>query len=283
MTLHGVVCSYPLAAASQKKTLGNAPCPNIVHPLNLVFRSRLHCNCAIFNESLQKAPRHCYVLQNNVFKAFIVFIFFAACRRQEESQGHTSLHQSARYWWDQVSFLPWNFSDGFLKRPRSKFDSLCNQVILYQQPLMGTVCLSELSDTAGVFFLAKVKLFWTTWATLTTNSPPTPTQFKPVVFHCVAPFKKKKKQPCLPAFGMWTGTLLHLWQCGSTSSDLWMKNSLVFASGSSARWYQLNHPLLYPAPYFPKSDKHLPQVNLKSCHAATGFHWSERKSRRWHF
>lgn len=26
-----------------------------------------------------------------------------ACRRQEESQGHTSIHQSARYWWDQVS------------------------------------------------------------------------------------------------------------------------------------------------------------------------------------
>lgn len=34
MTLHDVVCPYPVAAALEKKTLGNTPCPNIVHPLD---------------------------------------------------------------------------------------------------------------------------------------------------------------------------------------------------------------------------------------------------------
>lgn len=36
-------------------------------------------------------------------RVFIVLILSTACRRQKESQGHTSIHQSARYWWDQVS------------------------------------------------------------------------------------------------------------------------------------------------------------------------------------
>lgn len=36
-------------------------------------------------------------------RGFIVLILSTACRRQKESQGHTSIHQSARYWWDQVS------------------------------------------------------------------------------------------------------------------------------------------------------------------------------------
>lgn len=34
MTLHGVVCSYPLAAGLENDTLGNTPCANVVHPFD---------------------------------------------------------------------------------------------------------------------------------------------------------------------------------------------------------------------------------------------------------
>lgn len=78
-------------------------------------------------------------------RVFIVLILSTACRRQKESQGHTSIHQSARYWWDQVS----------ISVNLHKTDISCNMPVAYCVHTVIKLCLLSVSIKTVSHYVSK--------------------------------------------------------------------------------------------------------------------------------